>query len=94
MKIITIYYLILAAIGVGKTLTTLYARSVVINHGNQVYQLQQEKYQLQQKKLALMTSLSEKNSILTLQDQTDLSAYEPIATPIVLTLRSLASSQL
>lgn len=94
MNKLTIYYLIIAAVVAGKTITTIYQRSMVIHHGNLVYDLQQQKKQLQQEKLALSSELAQKNSIASVETNVDLSSYQPIAKPIVITQPSLASSQL
>lgn len=94
MNKLTIYYLIIAAIVAGKTVATVYQRSMVIHHGNVVFDLQQEKKQLQQEKLALGTELAQKNSLAQVESSTDISAYQPIVKPLVITQPSLASSQL
>lgn len=94
MNKLAIYYIIIAAIVAGKTLTTIYQRSVVIHHGNMVYDMQAEKKELQQQKLALSSELSQKNSLSALHQSTDLSQYQPINQTLVITSPALASSQL
>lgn len=94
MNKLTIYYLLIAAIVAGKTLTTIYQRSVVIHHGNMVFDMQQEKQSLQQKKLAIGTELSQRNSLSKIHATSDLSTYQPIAETVVITTPALASSQL
>ncbi|MDQ5951305.1 MAG: hypothetical protein QG639_582 [Patescibacteria group bacterium] len=94
MNKLTIYYLIIAAIVAGKTLTTIYQRSVVIHHGNMVYDMQNEKKQLLQQKLAMSNELSQKNSLSALHQSTDLSGYNQISQTLVISAPALASSQL
>lgn len=94
MNKLTLFYLIIAAVLVGKTATTMYQRSVIIHHGSTVYEMQQEKQALQQKKIALTSELSQKNSLALVNSQADLSNYQPIGQPIVLRAPALASSQL
>jgi hypothetical protein len=94
MNKLTIYYLIIAAIVAGKTLTTIYQRSMVIHHGNMVFDMQQDKQVLQQKKLALSTELSQKNSLSKVKATADVSAFQPINETIIINTPALASSQL
>lgn len=94
MNKLTVYYLIIAAIVAGKTLSTIYQRSVVIHHGNEVYDMQQEKMSLQQEKLALVSELSTKNSLQNIQSSANLAEYHAIDTTVVITTSALASSQL
>ena len=94
MNKLAIYYIIIAAIVAGKTLSTMYQRSVVIHHGNEVYDMQQEKLSLQQQKLALVSELSTKNSLQNIQNSANLADYQAINTTIVITTPALASSQL
>lgn len=94
MNKLTLYYLIIAAIVAGKTVTTIYQRSVVIHHGNSVFAMQQEKKSLQQRKLAITAELSQRNSLASVNTSADLSSYQPISNTIIVTAPSLASSQL
>jgi ABC-type uncharacterized transport system ATPase subunit len=94
MNKLTIYYLIIAAVVASKTIATIYQRSVVIHHGNIVFDMQQEKQSLQQEKLALGTELSQRNSLSKIHATSDLSSYQPINETVVITTPALASSQL
>lgn len=94
MNKLTIYYLLIAAIVAGKTVTTIYQRSVVIHHGNMVYSMQQDKQALQQKKLAMNTELSQKNSLSAIENSSDLTSFQPIDNTILISTPALASSQL
>lgn len=93
MKNVKLYYLLLAAILVGKTITTIYERSVVIHHGNIVVELQQEKQSLKQREATLLTELSQKNSLAAIQTSADLSSYTPIDKTVVIGSQTLTASQ-
>lgn len=94
MSKLSIYYLIIAAIVAGKTVTTIYQRSLVIHHGNMAYNMQNEKRLIQREKLALTAELSQKNSLSTIGQTSDLSQYQPITNTVIITTPALASSQL
>lgn len=94
MNKLTIYYLLIAAIVSGKTVSTIYQRSVTIHHGSSVFEMQKEKQELQKMKLTLTAEMSKRNSLVTISTSDQLAEFQPINDTIILTSPSLASSQL
>lgn len=84
---VTCYYLTLATIVGTKIIETVFAGSVLVGKGSTVSQLKQEQQTLLAEKQRLQQELAQAQSLSQL-DQTQLAAYSPITTPIVLEVPS------
>lgn len=87
-----LYYLILALILVGKAGTTLYQRSVVVQHGYSVAEYQTEQRKLLAQKVELSAVLADKLSLAKVQNTSETSQFVAIAKPIVITSQTNVAS--
>jgi len=94
MSKLALYYILLAAIVIGKAGHTLYERSLVVHHGFTVSEYHSQQKELQQKKAQLVAQLAEQRSIVTVKNSATISDYTPISTVFVVTAsRNVASLQ-
>lgn len=84
---VTCYYLTLATIVGTKVIETVFTGSILIGKGSTVNQLKQEQQTLLTEKQQLQQQLAAAQSLSQL-DGTQLAAYSPITTPIVLEVPS------
>ncbi|MBP7768542.1 hypothetical protein KA082_01780, partial [Candidatus Woesebacteria bacterium] len=88
------YYFLIAALLLGKTVTTLYSRSVVVQHGLALRQEQIKQKQLAAQKAALISSVAQAQSIALVKNSPELVSYKPISTVLVVaSTQNLASVQ-
>ena len=94
MTKLTFYYIIIAAILIGKSATTLYQRSVVVHHGHSVASLQSKKQSLSEEQLTITAKLAQVNSLSSVEKSGDTNSFQPISTPLLISKVQLATSQL
>lgn len=94
MNKLTIYYFLVAAILVGKTVATLYERSLVVHHGHSLMELQLEKRELIEQQLVLTATLANQTSLASIESSQLVSEFQPISKPVVINNPKLAASQL
>lgn len=92
MSKVTLYYIILALVVMGKAGHTLYQRSLVVHHGFSVSEFQTNQRTLASQKIKLQTELSSKLSLAKTQQSPQLASYSPIKkTLVITTAKNLAS---
>jgi hypothetical protein len=84
-KPVTIYYTTILVVLFIQVLSTIYQGSVSIYHRHTVGQLTKQKLELLSEKQKLNQQLSETTSLTKLYLTADLSAYETITNPLVIT---------
>lgn len=89
-----LYYSLLGLLLVTQVAFTLYKTSLVVVHSQRQQKLSQASQELQQKEQRMRVQLSAQNSLLTVTQDEQLAAYQPISQPIVLHLSdNLAAAQ-
>lgn len=83
--LLTSYYLLMFLLVISQVVLTIYEGSVVVHHGQQIAQLQQEKTALQAKRNQVTASLLKQKSLTYVAESAALGAYQPIAQPLVIT---------
>lgn len=93
-RIIASYYLLIAlALGV-KIFTTVYAGSMVIDHGKKIALLEDQKKELEYRKSILTGEIAQNKSLHRLTSLAESGNYSPISNPIVLTHSANVASAL
>lgn len=94
MTKITLYYIFLAAIILGKAGHSLYERSLVVHHGFTVSEYQHQQKELQKQKTLLTAQLAEQRSIITVKASADIAQYSPVSSVLAVTpSRNVATLQ-
>jgi hypothetical protein len=94
MSKVTIYYILLAAILVGKVGFSLYERSLVVHHGFSVSEYHQQQKDLNKQKAVLTAQLAEQRSIIAVKSSAEISQFTPVKSVLAITpARNVASLQ-
>jgi cell division protein FtsL len=82
--LLTFYYCFLIMAIVVKAASTVYAGSVVVNHGNKLAELDQQKQALEHKKAILTQEIALNKSLNRLTEVATTKGYFPISNPSVI----------
>jgi hypothetical protein len=93
MSKLYIYYFILTAVVLGRSMATVYQRSLVVHHGASLNELERQKSSLQKEKIALSNQLASLNSLSAVRSSNQYAQFQPISKPLVVAASTLTASQ-
>lgn len=83
-KSIKLYYILLLIVITAKVATTIFSNGFAVHHGKKLAILSIQKENLVQQQMQLSSQLSYQSSLATITATTDLSEYEPIKNPVII----------
>lgn len=93
-QIIACYYILLVVAITAKVVTTVYAGSMVVDHGKKISKLEQQKRELDYRKSILTHEIAQNRSLHRLTEVAEKNNYSPISKPIIITASDNVASAL
>lgn len=93
-KLIVCYYLVLAIALIAKVTNTVYAGSMVVDHGKKIQGLEEQKRELDYQKSILTQEIANNQSLPLLAEVAKTNNYSPISRPIFIVASDNVASAL